>query len=166
MKYEVLNLDIKKIKNDHISKRMNKISNKQLDQMLDKGINFHYILEMLNFKHPFDSLEEMNLDQNTKKVIENVLKMDLMKNISQAKTLHEYEFSSIIDNKAYHGIIDLLVIYDDHIDIIDYKLKNFDDEAYDRQLKLYKDYINAKANKPVKCHLLSIIDAKSREVEV
>ena len=166
MKYEVLNLDIKKIKNDHISKRMNKISNKQLDQMLDKGINLHYILEMLNFKHPFDSLEEMNLDQNTKKVIENVLKMDLMKNISQAKTLHEYEFSSIIDNKAYHGIIDLLVIYDDHIDSIDYKLKNFDDEAYDRQLKLYKDYINSKANKPVKCHLLSIIDAKSREVEV
>ena len=61
---------------------------------------------------------------------------------------------------------DLLVIYDDYIDIIDYKLKNFDDEAYDRQLGLYKAYVKSKTNKPVKCHLLSIIDAKSREVEV
>ena len=46
------------------------------------------------------------------------------------------------------------------------KLKNFDDEAYDRQLGLYKAYVKSKTNKPVKCHLLSIIDAKSREVEV
>ena len=134
--------------------------------MLENGLNYHYILEMLDFKRPFESLNEMNIDLSSKKIIENVLKMDLMKNISHAKTLHEYEFSSIIENKAYHGIIDLLVIYDDYIDIIDYKLKNFDDEAYDRQLGLYKAYVKSKTNKPVKCHLLSIIDAKSREVEV
>ena len=166
IKYESLNLDIKEIKNDHISKRMNKLSNKHLDTMLENGLNYHYILEMLDFKRPFESLNEMNIDLSSKKIIENVLKMDLMKNISHAKTLHEYEFSSIIENKAYHGIIDLLVIYDDYIDIIDYKLKNFDDEAYDRQLGLYKAYVKSKTNKPVKCHLLSIIDAKSREVEV
>lgn len=166
IKYESLNLDIKEIKNDHISKRMNKLSNKHLDTMLENGLNYHYILEMLDFKRPFESLNEMNIDLSSKKIIENVLKMDLMKNISHAKTLHEYEFSSIIENKAYHGIIDLLVIYDDYIDIIDYKLKNFDDEAYDRQLVLYKAYVKSKTNKPVKCHLLSIIDAKSREVEV
>lgn len=164
--YEPLSFDIKEIKNDHISKRMNKLSNQHLDQILESGINYHYILEMLDFKHPFESLNDMNLDDNTKKIINNVLKMDLMKNISNAKTLHEYEFSSIIDNKAYHGIIDLLVIYDDYIDIIDYKLKNFDDEAYDRQLGLYKEYVKTKTNKPIKCHLLSIVDAKSREVEV
>ena len=166
IEYNPINFNIQEVKIDNISKRMNKLSNSHLDKILENGINYHYILEMLDFKKPFESLNSLGLDRNTYEVISNVLNMDLLKNISLAKTLHEYEFSCIISNRAYHGIIDLLVIYDDHIDIIDYKLKNYDDEAYDRQLGLYKAYVKSKTNKPIKCHLLSIIDAKSREVEV
>ncbi len=164
--YEPLNINGNIVKQDHISKRMNKISNKHLDSMLEKGLEYHYILEMLDFTRPFESLNELNIDKNAKDIIERVLNMDLMKNIYLAKTLHEYEFFSIIDNASYHGIIDLLAIYDDHIDIIDYKLKNFDDEAYDRQLSLYKKFVLSKTNKRVDCYLLSIVDATLRKVEV
>lgn len=164
--YESLNIKSNLVKQDHISKRMNKISNSHLDSMLEKGLQYHYILEMLDFTRPFESLNELDIDSNAKNIITKVLNMDLMKNIYLAKTLHEYEFFSIIDNASYHGIIDLLAIYDDHIDIIDYKLKNFDDEAYDRQLGLYKKYVMSKTNLRVDCYLLSIIDGTTRKVEV
>ena len=72
----------------------------------------------------------------------------------------EYEFIYTKDNKEYHGIIDLLLEYNDHIKIIDYKLKNTTDKAYLEQLKVYKEYISSKLNKPVSTYLYSIIDEK------
>jgi hypothetical protein len=54
--------------------------------------------------------------------------------------------------------------YDDHIDIIDYKLKNTVDENYIKQLNGYKEYINSISNKPVNTYLYSIIDEEIKEV--
>ena len=47
------------------------------------------------------------------------------------------------NNEIKHGFIDLMLEYDDYINIIDYKLKNIDDLAYIKQLNGYKQYIES-----------------------
>ena len=54
--------------------------------------------------------------------------------------------------------------YDDHIDIVDYKLKNVDDEKYIKQLSGYKDYIISKSNKKVNLYLYSIMDEIVKQI--
>ena len=48
--------------------------------------------------------------------------------------------------------------------IIDYKLKNVEDEAYVSQLDGYKRYIEKLTGKRVNTYLYSILDGKIREV--
>ena len=70
----------------------------------------------------------------------------------------EYEFIYEKDNEEYHGIIDLLIEYKDNFIIIDYKLKNIEDENYIKQLNGYKEYIESISNKKVEIYLYSILD--------
>ena len=79
-------------------------------------------------------------------------------------TYHEYEFYYQEDNHEYHGIIDLMVEYDNIIYIIDYKLKNISDDAYLKQLVGYKKYISSITDKKVKTFLYSILDNDLMEV--
>ena len=79
---------------------------------------------------------------------------------------HEYEFIYTEKKVEYHGIIDLLVEYNDKIYIIDYKLRNTDDKAYLKQLEGYKNYIMNISNKLVKTYLYSIIDNKIKEITI
>ena len=80
--------------------------------------------------------------------------------LHQAKVYQEYEF--IDDDK--HGIIDLMLEYPDYIDIIDYKLRNIDDEAYIKQLNGYAKYIGKRTNKTINTYLYSIIEGKYQKV--
>ena len=57
-----------------------------------------------------------------------------------------------------HGIIDLMLEYSDHIDIIDYKLKEINDLNYIKQLNGYKEYIENKTNKKTNIYLYSILN--------
>ena len=54
--------------------------------------------------------------------------------------------------------------YNDHIDIIDYKIKNVEDNAYQEQLNGYKNYIEKRFNKPINTYLYSIIDSKIKKM--
>ena len=60
------------------------------------------------------------------------------------------------NNITYHSIIDLMLEYDNNIKIIDYKLKNINDNAYLKQLNGYKDYIENRFNKPTNIYLYSV----------
>jgi ATP-dependent exoDNAse (exonuclease V) beta subunit len=71
-----------------------------------------------------------------------------------------------VENIEYHGIIDLMLEYKDHIDIYDYKLKNILDDAYAKQLSGYKKYIENKMKKPVNTYLYSIFDKKIRKIDI
>ena len=62
-------------------------------------------------------------------------------------------------------MIDLMLEYDNHIDIVDYKLKNIDDEKYILQLKGYKDYISSISDKKINVYLYSIIDENIKEID-
>ena len=68
------------------------------------------------------------------------------------------------EREIKHRIIDLLMEYNDHFDIIDYKLKNIMDDAYIKQLTGYKDYIKRISNKNVNIYLYSIIDSNYKEI--
>lgn len=132
------------------SKHTNELITEEQKENMEYGTKVHLELEMLDFNNP----------NTTDKNIINFLESDLLKNISKGKIYKEYEFMYEKDNTINHGIIDLMIEYPDYIDIIDYKLKNIDDENYIKQLKGYKDFIEEKTNKKVNLYLYSIIDNK------
>ena len=72
--------------------------------------------------------------------------------------IKEYEFIYEEKNEIKHGFIDLMLEYNNYIDIIDYKMKNITDENYLKQLNGYKDYIESISRKKVDIYLYSILD--------
>ena len=114
----------------------------------------HYILENIDFLNP----DYSTLDLEESKLIKNFLNQPIMQNIKNAKIIKEYQFLNVDENNYETGIIDLLLVYDDHIDIIDYKLKNTIDEAYKEQLLGYKKFIENKTNKKTNTYLYSLIN--------
>ena len=156
-KLNVENIDIEneEIKENSFSKKINEVITKDKKKLLKFGTEFHELLENLDFN------KEINLENKFyQEKINNFLKSDILKNYQDAKIFKEYEFMYIKDDIKYHGIIDLMLEYDDHIDIIDYKLKNIDDKKYVEQLTGYKNFIESKSNKKVNLYLYSIIDSK------
>lgn len=150
----------KKVKEKrHFSKSSTHLIYQKQKDIMEFGSKIHYYLESLDLKNP--NLD--NIDDYFKEKIEAFLNCDLLKNIKNAKIYQEYEF--IDDNlEERHGIIDLMLEYSDHVDIIDYKLKNIDDDAYLLQLGGYRDYIKKIVNKDVYIYLYSLIDAKYQKL--
>ena len=133
--------------NKTFSKKDIHIITKEEEDKLLYGRLVHELFECTDF----NNLD--NLSDNNKKIIERFLeKVD----ISHANIYKEYEFIYEEDNTTYHGIIDLMLEYQDNIKIIDYKLKNINDDAYIKQLNGYKDYIEKLFNKKTSIYLYSI----------
>ena len=133
--------------NKTFSKKDIHIITKEEEDKLLYGRLVHELFECTDF----NNLD--NLSDNNKKIIERFLeKVD----ISHANIYKEYEFIYDEDNTTYHGIIDLMLEYQDNIKIIDYKLKNINDEAYIKQLNGYKNYIEKLFNKKTSIYLYSI----------
>lgn len=143
----------KKISNKHASKIINNILTKKEQEILDFGTMMHEMLEMTNFKDKSIS----------NKYIDNLRSTFDFEN---AKIYQELEFYFQDKDTEYHGIIDLMLEYEDSIKIIDYKLKNIDDENYNKQLNVYYNYIKNISNKSVELYLYSIIDNKIRVVDL
>jgi len=157
-----INIHTNKEEEKHFSKTTNKLITKEEQKNMEFGTYMHYLLELIDFKNP----NYENIDKFYKNKIENFLKQDLLKNISEANILKEYEFIHEENNTIYHGIIDLMLEYNTHIDIIDYKLKNIDDENYINQLNGYKNYIENRTNKQTNIYLYSIIDNKFKKLNL
>ncbi len=133
--------------NKTFSKKDIHIVTKEEEEKLLYGRLIHELFECTDF----NNLD--NLSDNNKNIIERFLeKVD----ISHANIYKEYEFIYDEDNTTYHGIIDLMLEYQDNIKIIDYKLKNINDDAYIKQLNGYKDYIEKLFNKKTSIYLYSI----------
>ena len=52
----------------------------------------------------------------------------------------------------------------DRILIVDYKLKNIDDESYEKQLLGYKNYVEKISDKKVEIYLYSILNEELKEI--
>ena len=131
------------------SKSNNKLLSKDDLYIMNKGNKVHYAFETTDFKNP-------NYDIEFGSYIKRFLENDLLKNIDKADIYKEYEFIYVENENSYHGIIDLMLIYDDHIDIIDYKLSDITDPNYEKQLLGYKKYIEGKSSLKVNTYLYSI----------
>ncbi len=136
------------------SKRSTKLYSKREYHYMQVGTMIHEILETINIKAP-----DWNLIKQYPyhKEITMFLKQDLFKNIKEADVYHEYAFMQNSD-KVQSGVIDLMLIYDNHVDIIDYKLKHTSDKQYIKQLIGYQEYISKLTNKKVNLYLYSIIN--------
>ncbi len=166
IEYDTINVDKTLNIKSNASKKTYEIISDEIKAKLEVGTRYHSYLEMIDFKNSVESLSALNLDKHATYVLKQMLENPLFKSIDKAKTFKEHEFIFQDNKEVYHGIIDLLVEYDDHYDIIDYKLKNFDDEAYDKQLEVYYKYVKSKTDKMVNCYLVSIIDNNIRKVEI
>lgn len=156
-----IEIDSKIEEEKHFSKTINKLITKEEYKNMEFGDYLHYLLELIDFKNP----DLKDIDNFYKEKINNLLNQELLKNIKEANIYKEYEFISENDNETYHGIIDLMLEYNDHIDIIDYKLKNIEENAYQEQLNGYKNYIEKVKNKKVNIYLYSILENKIEEVK-
>lgn len=123
------------------------------------GEKLHRYLELADFKSRDVSWIK---DREDQALIAKVLALPLFQNVAKAKLYHEYAF---YDEKAnLHGVIDLLCVYEDHIDLVDYKAKDIDDPAYLKQLAAYTSYLNQVFKQPVSAYLLSIREARIKGV--
>ena len=151
-------IDISKEKYERISfsKKVNSVIDKDSYNNIQLGLKIHGILEFIDF----DDLSLIT-DEFIYKKIDMFVNSDLMKNYKLGKIYREYQFST----EDSIGIIDLMIEYDDYIDIIDYKLKGIDDVAYNDQLNGYRKHIESRFNKKVRTYLYSLMDGKYREVQ-
>ena len=138
------------INEDHASKKINKLLTLEETKLLEYGTKIHELFEHTDFKNASN---------------EQILSFLRHFDINNCKIYKEYEFITQIDGVEYHGIIDLLLEYDDYINIIDYKLKNINDDNYKNQLKIYKKYIESISNKKVNTYLYSIMDDILQEID-
>ena len=149
IKKKKISLEYDTILNKHFSKVNNKILDKDTLKFMEYGTEVHEILEFASFTS--------NVNVYVKKLLDKVDNnfIDVYK---------EYEFIYEVDNIQYKGIIDLMLEYDDYINIIDYKLKNIDDENYLKQLNGYKNYIELISDKKVDIYLYSIMNDELRKL--
>ena len=161
-KLDVKNINISniEIESSSFSKKMHELINMETKNNIELGLKMHEILENTDFKN-MTKLDNYFYQEKIDKLVNS----DLFKNIKDAKIYKEYEFVYVKDDTKYHGIIDLMLEYDDHIDIVDYKLKNVDDDKYILQLKGYQEFVRSNSGKPVSLYLYSIIDSVILKIE-
>ena len=152
--------DSYEIERVHSSKEVKDLLDPKTIENMEYGTKMHEIMESIDLVNPnFDNIEPWMI-----KHIKYFLSLDILKDIKKAKIYKEYEFSFIQDKK-YHGIIDLLVEYDDKVLIIDYKLNDIDNEEYINQLSSYKEYIKSlNLKKDIHMYLFSFLEDKIKEI--
>ncbi len=152
-----LHFDTQPTKRKRFSKDLPELLSSEEVRNMEFGTKMHEILEYTDFANYNPNLIE---DTFTRKKVEALVHSELLKDVASAKVYHEYEFVYTDKDVNYHGSIDLMLEYPTHIDIIDYKLKNTDDENYKNQLAGYRQYIEKISSKEVHTYLYSIIDEK------
>ena len=150
IKHLSINIPNEEIENAHFSKNSHKLYSKEEISNMEYGTYMHYLFETTDFKN--------SNNECVNKFIEQI-------DLNYINIYKEYEFMYEDDAIEYHGVIDLMLEYTDHIDIYDYKLKNVLDEAYLKQLSGYKNYIENKTGKTVNTYLYSILDKKIEKIK-
>ncbi len=152
---EEIKIETEYLEEQRFSKNLPELKTRTEKENMDFGTKVHEILEYIDF----NNFDEFSIDDIfIRNKVVKLLKSDLLKNRKEAKIYHEYEFVYTKEVTEYHGSIDLMLEYRDHIDIVDYKLKNTTDEHYLDQLNGYKTYIETVSNKPVSIYLYSILN--------
>ena len=158
-----INIHNEVVDEEHFSKETHELLTIENRTNMRYGTHFHEVLELFDFKKK--NYEVINEEFIVNK-IKHMLMNPIFNDIENANVYKEYEFYYSESNVNYHGIIDLMIEHDDHIDIIDYKLKNTTDSNYIKQLNGYKKYIESISEKNVNLYLYSILDEKIVDIKV
>ncbi len=142
--------------NKRYSKETKHLFTKEEKENMTFGKKFHEILENIDLQNVDESL----LPEFYLKKIQVLTSLPMVKD---AKEIYqEYEFYDLDEHR--HGIIDLLLVHENENYIVDYKLKNIEDDAYIAQLEGYKKYIEKRTNKKTTTYLFSIMEGTLKEV--
>lgn len=139
-----------------------------LDQLsaVEYGNYLHELLSFIDLKEPLDpQIERMNIAIKDALYIRRFVESELMSNIQNATIYHEYRFHDISDEGPINGIIDLVLQFDDHCKIIDFKLKDIHKSHYQEQVALYVKYLSKIMDIPVRGYLYSMITSEIEEVQ-
>ena len=136
------------VDNKKFSKEIKNIIDKEAIKSMEYGTLLHEELEY----SMFDKSDNLYINNLLEKVDNNFINV-----------YREYEFIYLDKNEIFSGVIDLMLEYDDYINIIDYKLKEIDDKSYVKQLTGYKKYIEEITNKRVNIYLYSILSNELKQ---
>jgi len=145
---------------ERIKKKASKIlveHDDDLQRVLDKGTRIHKYMELVDFKVKDTSFIP---DPSERKLIDNVLTMDIFKTILSADKVYK-EYPYYDEEFGTTGFIDLMYVKNGEYYIIDYKLKHVKDDGYQNQLATYQRNIKRLFNvdeSKIHLNLLSIID--------
>lgn len=152
-----LNIANREITNKKASKEVNKLLTTDELNTLEYGTYIHKYMEQTDFF-------KVENDNPCKDAIEYLInKLNITKD---TKIYKEHEFISKKDDIEYNGIIDLILENNNNVIVVDYKLKNIDDEKYLEQLKIYYDYLKTIFDKEIKVYLFSILNKELREITI
>lgn len=154
LKHVVVDSPVKEKK--HASKEVVKVD----ESLLQFGTDVHALLEGLDLSKKDTGYIK---DYKFRRIANNVINSELFKGVSNDQVRHEFSYYDKENN--VNGIIDCLIIKDNEIDIVDFKLKNIAEEDYDKQLRTYKSYISSISGKPIKMYLLAALSGEIREVK-
>jgi len=141
------------------AKRASKEVEGPIDQgKLRYGEKLHRLMELTDVCKKDVSWIE---DQKLREKIEKVLSLPCFKDSAKARQFHEYSF---LGPEGQEGIIDLFLLYEDHVDLIDFKASDIEDLAYASQLRFYAEFLEKSFKRPVSAYLVSI--SKGRHVRV
>lgn len=146
----------------YITKKISKDVSEDIDhELLELGNKYHAYLESCDFVTKDTSFIK---DKKDRYLIDRFLKNSLFDDVGNAIQLHEYEFYD--EENDVTGVIDFMLVYDDHIDLIDFKLSHIDDEAYEKQVKTYKQYMQKLCpDKKINMYILGILSLDKKEVK-
>jgi len=148
--------------NERYSKSEKTFFTDEEKEALAYGEAIHESLEQIDYDQLEPSIKD--LPDFIQKSIRNLTKTHVFKSLKSPQFFQEYEFIHIIDGHQNIGIIDLLIEDQDQIIILDYKLKNIDDPAYEKQIQGYYDYLKEISTKPIKAYLYSLVHQTLKEI--
>ena len=133
------------------------------DLVLSRGVYLHRLMELVDFVSKDTSFIGNEKDR---KLIGNVLSNPVFNDLSDAKIFKEYGYYD--ESLQTTGFIDLLYFKDDECYIVDYKSRSIDDEAYERQLRIYQRNVQYLFNinkEHMHLYLLSLSENRIKEVK-
>lgn len=157
-----LNISSEELTESHFSKESLHEVTKEEQDLLSFGTKVHETLETLDFTNPILK----DIPKNIASKISSFLTWSVIRDNLSANFYKEYEFIYEEDDTIFHGIIDLLIEKEDSLIIVDYKLKNIADSAYDKQLNGYRKALEKKTSKKVECYLYSLLDENFRKIDI
>ncbi len=158
IKTKDLSIDDKLLEKNVYSKKCNVLKTDEEKKNEEFGTLMHEILEGIDItNNDYSSMSNKYID-----IVKPLL--DLLNKDKIVNYYQEYEFIYQKGSTINHGVMDLVVEYEDYYLILDYKLSKVTDNAYVNQLNGYKEFLMTKTSKDIKIALYSILNKEIKYV--